>query len=72
MALSLATFQASGIKEQFGTIGKPFHVGMTASSGVEARLLAEKVFFAGMNAFDGVQGFGVTHAREENSEAFQN
>lgn len=72
MALSLAASKASGIKEQFGTMGKPFHAGIAASSGVEACLLAQKGFVAGINAFDGVQGFGVTHASEENAEAFQN
>ncbi|XAT60657.1 MmgE/PrpD family protein [Rhodobacteraceae bacterium Araon29] len=68
-ALSLVASMASGVKEQFGTMGKPFHAGMAASSAVEACLLAEKGIVSGFDALTGVQGFGATHHSEENSFA---
>ena len=39
-ALSLVGTRASGLKSQFGTMGKPFNAGVAASNGVEAALLA--------------------------------
>lgn len=72
MALSLAASKASGIKVQFGTMGKPFHAGMAASAGVEACLLAEKGFVSGDNGLDGNQGFDKTHRSENNDFAFEN
>ena len=35
-ALGLVSTRASGIKSQFGTMGKPYHAGMAASNGIEA------------------------------------
>ena len=36
-ALGLAATRASGLKCQFGTMAKPFHAGMAASTGVDGR-----------------------------------
>lgn len=49
-ALNLAASRSSGLKAQFGTMGKPYHAGMAASSGVECALLAESGFIAGPEA----------------------
>ena len=56
-ALGLAASQASGLKENFGTMAKPFHAGHAARSGVLAALLAREGFTASPSALDGVQGF---------------
>ena len=70
MALGLAASRASGIKSQFGTMGKPFHAGIAASNGVESALLALKGFVATEEPFEGPQSFAATHDSENNSEIF--
>ena len=71
MALGLAASRASGIKGQFGTMGKPYHAGMAASAGVEVALMAQRGFTAGTLALDGEQGFSATHHGENNEAAFK-
>jgi 2-methylcitrate dehydratase PrpD len=56
-ALGLAASQASGLKENFGTMTKPFHAGHAARGGVLAALLAREGFTASPSALDGLQGF---------------
>src|SRR5262249_14673995 len=56
-ALSLAASQASGLKENFGTMTKPFHAGHAARSGVLAALLARDGFTASEQAIEGPQGY---------------
>jgi 2-methylcitrate dehydratase PrpD len=56
-ALGIAASQASGLKENFGTMTKPFHAGHAARSGVLAALLARDGFTASASALDGAQGF---------------
>jgi 2-methylcitrate dehydratase PrpD len=56
-ALGLAASQASGLKENFGTMTKPFHAGHAARSGVLAALLARQGFTSSRAALDGAQGF---------------
>jgi len=63
-ALGLAATRASGLRAQFGTMGKPFHAGMAASSGVEAALLAQRGFISRPDALESSQGFAVTHGAE--------
>ncbi|MDA7792357.1 MmgE/PrpD family protein [bacterium] len=60
-ALGIAASMASGIKVQFGTMGKPFHAGMAASAGVEAALLAANGFVAADDGLEGAQSFAETH-----------
>ncbi|UYV39246.1 MmgE/PrpD family protein [Rhodobacteraceae bacterium D3-12] len=60
-ALGLVATRASGLKAQFGTMGKPFNAGMAAANGVEAATLARLGMAARLNALDGPQGFGATH-----------
>ena len=61
-ALGLCATRASGLKSQFGTMGKPFNAGIAAGNGVECASLAG----AGMTSADdgiwGAQGFVATHA----------
>jgi 2-methylcitrate dehydratase PrpD len=63
-ALGLVSTRASGLKSQFGTMGKPFNAGIAASNGVEAALLAKGGFVSNPNGIDAAQGFGPTHAGE--------
>ncbi|MCP5085256.1 MAG: MmgE/PrpD family protein [Rhodobacteraceae bacterium] len=58
-ALGIATTRASGLKNQFGTMGKPFNAGMAAANGVEAALLAAGGFVSNP---DGLEEFADTHA----------
>lgn len=61
-ALGLCATRASGLKGQFGTMGKPLNAGIAASNGVECAALAR----AGMTSADdgiwGPQGFLATHS----------
>ena len=70
-ALSLVASRASGLKSQFGTMGKPYHAGMAASNGIEVALLAQAGFISRPSALDGEQGFAETHAGECNNAAFE-
>jgi 2-methylcitrate dehydratase PrpD len=56
-ALGVAASQSSGLKENFGTMTKPFHAGHAARSGVLAALLAREGWTASEQALDGPQGF---------------
>jgi 2-methylcitrate dehydratase PrpD len=57
VALAVAASQASGLKENFGTMTKPFHAGHAARSGVLAALLAREGWTASEQALEGPQGF---------------
>jgi 2-methylcitrate dehydratase PrpD len=56
-ALALAASMASGIKSNFGTMTKPFHVGHATRNGLLAALLAERGFEANARALEAKQGF---------------
>jgi 2-methylcitrate dehydratase PrpD len=56
-ALALAVSQAAGVKANFGTMTKPFHVGMCSRAGLLATLLARQGFTANSAAFEHPQGF---------------
>jgi len=60
-ALGLASTRASGLKSQFGTMGKPFHAGMAASNGVEVATLAAAGFVSNPDGLTCSQGFADTH-----------
>ena len=68
-AIGLVASLASGVKAQFGTMGKPFHAGHAAASGVEAALLAARGMVAAADGLDGPQGFGATHHGTANISA---
>ncbi len=61
-ALSLVATRASGLKSQFGTMGKPFNAGIAASNGVEAAALAKRGFTSCDDGIGGQQGFVETHS----------
>lgn len=56
-ALSIAASEASGLKENFGTMVKPLHAGLAARNGVLAAFLARAGLTASQRAIDGPQGF---------------
>jgi 2-methylcitrate dehydratase PrpD len=56
-ALAIAASEASGLKENFGTMVKPLHAGLAAHNGVMAALLAEGGLTGSDLALDGPQGF---------------
>lgn len=56
-ALSLAASQASGLRENFGTMTKPFHAGHAAEGGVLAAALAARGFTAAANILEAGRGF---------------
>lgn len=63
-AIGLVATRASGLKSQFGTMGKPFNAGLAAANGIEAALLARRGFVARPDALECAQGFADTHAGE--------
>jgi 2-methylcitrate dehydratase PrpD len=56
-ALGIAASLASGLKENFGSMTKPFHAGHAARNGVWAALLAREGLTASATALDGPQGY---------------
>ena len=60
-ALGLVSSRASGLKSQFGTMGKPFNAGAAAANGIEAASLARLGFTASHDAFAGPQSFLNAH-----------
>jgi 2-methylcitrate dehydratase PrpD len=56
-ALAIAASEASGLKENFGTMVKPLHAGLAARNGVVAAQLAQAGLTASGAAIDGPQGF---------------
>ncbi len=61
-ALNIVSTRASGLKSQFGTMGKPYNAGIAAANGVEAALLAERGFISCDDGLGAAQGFLATHA----------
>ena len=60
-ALGIVSSRASGLKSQFGTMGKPFNAGAAAANGIEAASLAKLGFTASDDAFAGPQSFLNAH-----------
>ena len=59
-ALGLATTLASGLKSQFGTMGKPLHAGRAAQNGSKAARWAQRGFVSRPDGLECVQGFWET------------
>ncbi len=57
MALGIAASTPVGLREQFGTMTKPFHPGAAARSGLFAALLAREGFTASKRALEAPRGF---------------
>lgn len=58
MALGIAASEVCGIRQNFGTMTKPFHSGNAAKSGVVAAQLAQRGFTADLNIIEAPLGFG--------------
>lgn len=56
-ALGIAASMASGLRENFGTMTKPFHAGRAASNGVAAAYLAQAGFTASTKILEAQRGF---------------
>ncbi|MCK8462326.1 MmgE/PrpD family protein [Aliiroseovarius sp. S1339] len=69
-ALGLCATRAAGLKSQFGTMGKPYHAGLAAQTGVEVARAAKAGFISAPDGIDGPQGFGPTHSGEADAIAF--
>jgi 2-methylcitrate dehydratase PrpD len=69
-ALSIAASEASGLKENFGTMVKPLHAGLAARNGVLAAQLAQAGLTASSAAFQGAQGFLTAMDSEHDRAAF--
>jgi 2-methylcitrate dehydratase PrpD len=63
-ALGLAASQSCGLKENFGTMTKPFHAGRAAQSGVISALLARHGFTASQQILGAKRGFCAMFAGE--------
>lgn len=61
-ALGVMATRASGLKSQFGTMGKPYNAGIAASNGIETALLAALGFESRIDGIECEQGFAETHA----------
>jgi 2-methylcitrate dehydratase PrpD len=57
MALGIAASQPVGLREQFGTMTKPFHPGGAARAGLMSALLASNGFTASARALEAPRGF---------------
>jgi 2-methylcitrate dehydratase PrpD len=56
-ALSIGATQAGGLRENFGTMTKPFHAGRAAENGVVAAEIAKLGFTASPNGLEADRGF---------------
>jgi len=65
MALALAASQPVGIREQFGTMTKPFHPGAAARAGLMSAIFASKGFTASSSALEAKRGFFRTISSEQ-------
>ncbi|HMA08858.1 MAG TPA: MmgE/PrpD family protein, partial [Ramlibacter sp.] len=57
MALGIAASQPVGLREQFGTMTKPYHPGAAARAGLMSALLARQGFTASPRALEAPRGF---------------
>lgn len=68
-AIGLCATRASGLKSQFGTMGKPYNAGIAASNGVECARLAARGFTSSDDGLMGPQGFVATHSDAPDEQA---
>ena len=61
VALSIAASQAAGLRENFGTMTKPFHAGRAAEAGVIAADLAKAGWTAANRILESPRGFFQAH-----------
>jgi 2-methylcitrate dehydratase PrpD len=70
-AMALLGTRSSGLRAQFGTMGKPWNAGIAASNGVEVALLARAGMMSDVSGLDGPQGFGITHGQTSWCDGFE-
>ncbi|WP_366924017.1 MmgE/PrpD family protein [Metallumcola ferriviriculae] len=63
-AFGIAGTQASGLREMFGTMTKPFHPGKAAQNGLLGALLAKKGFTSSKQVLEAKRGFASVLATE--------
>lgn len=66
MALGIAGTQSAGLREMFGTMTKPFHVGKAAQNGLLAAMLAQKGFTSSEQVLEAKRGFANVLAPSHN------
>ena len=68
-AFGIAATQASGLRDVFGTMCKPFHVGHAAKNGLSAALLAKSGFTSSEGIIEAPRGFAhVLSTKQDFSE----
>lgn len=65
-ALGIAATTASGLREMFGSMCKPLHIGWAAKNGLYAALLAQRDFTSADHGIEGVRGFANVLATQRN------
>src|SRR5262249_2145883 len=60
MALGIAASQPVGVREQFGSMTKPFHPGAAARAGLVSALMAKHGFTASSRAIEAPRGLAQT------------
>jgi 2-methylcitrate dehydratase PrpD len=63
-AFGLASTQAAGLREMFGSMAKSFHAGMAARNGYASAILAKSGFTAGEYALESPRGFAAVQSRK--------
>src|SRR5262245_59625511 len=71
MAISLGASHASGLRENFGTMTKPFHAGNASRGGVTSAMLVKRGYTASTTGLEGRYGFmhAFSGGRGENVDA---
>ena len=64
MALGIAASQPIGVREQFGSMSKAFHIGGAARAGLTAALMARHGFTASMRALEAPRGLLQTYSNK--------
>ena len=62
MALGIAASQPIGVREQFGSMTKPFHVGGAARAGLMSALMARHGYTASLRALEAPRGLMQTYS----------
>lgn len=66
MALGIASSQPVGVREQFGSMTKPFHPGGAARAGLTSALLAKHGFTSSARAIEAPRGIAQTYSTKCN------
>ena len=69
-AFGIAGSSASGLKQNFGTMTKPYHAGHAAEGGVKAALLSKNGFTAAKDVLEGRLGFARVTAEKQDLTVF--